>query len=343
MPTLDRTGRSRTRGSAGPRTTSSEDRPVRGLFTKRRRTTRSSDETHEALACALGWFSIGLGTAEVLAPRTVAHLIGLQEDHRYLLRTFGVREILSGIGILSERRPAGWVWSRLAGDAMDLSYLGATLFSPQVKREKAIVALAAVLGITTLDWIAARQLSRMLGWTTENGAMLVKKTVTIDRPAEDLYQFWRDFQNLSQFMDNVESVEIRDQQHSHWTIKGPAGSRIEWEAEITDDQPHQRLAWRTLLDSDVEHTGSVEFSAAPGHRGTVVKVVMEYQAPGGVVGASLAKIFGREPGQQVQNDLRRFKQVMETGEVLRSDGTFTGIGFTEQRSAQPAPAPIMIQ
>jgi uncharacterized membrane protein len=304
---------------------------------------RSSDEKYEALASGLGWFSLGLGTAEVLAPRLMAQFIGLHDDHRFLLRTFGVREIMSGIGILSERRPAGWAWSRLAGDAMDMACLGASLLSPRVDRKKAVVAMAAVLGITALDWIAARQLSQMVGWTTDRGAVPVKKSITIDRSREELYQFWRDFQNLSQFMENVESVEIRDQQHSHWTIKGPSGSRIEWDAEITDDQPNRRIAWRTLPDADVQHRGSVEFSAAPEHRGTVVKVVMEYQPPGGVAGASLARIFGREPGQQLQSDLRRFKQVMETGEVLRSDGSLKGIGLIEQRSAQPARVPISIQ
>ncbi len=102
------------------------------------------------------------------------------------------------------------------------------------------------------------------------------------------------------------------------------------------DEPNQRIAWRTVAPADVKHRGWVEFTSATGQRGTVVKVVIEYQAPGGVAGAALAKLFGHEPGQQVQSDLRRLKQVMETGEVLRSDGSLRGIGYAERRRGQPA-------
>jgi uncharacterized membrane protein len=274
--------------------------------------------------------------AEILAPSAVSKLIGLQGDYRWLIRGFGVREMTSGLGILSERRPVGWVWSRLAGDAMDIACLGAALTSPQMKRERTATAMVAVLGVTALDWWAGRQLSRMVGWTTASGAILVKKTVTIDRPAEEIYQFWRDFQNLARFMEHVESIDTSDHHHSHWRVKGPAGTEIEWDAEILEDEPNRRIAWRTTAHADIEHTGSVEFSPATGQRGTTVKVVMEYHAPGGTVGASLAKLLGSEPGQQVQSDLRRLKQVMETGEVLQSDGSLRGIGLTQQRPAQPA-------
>ena len=202
--------------------------------------------------------------------------------------------------------------------------------------ERHRAATIAVLGVTALDWFAGRELSRMVGWNSESGAILVTKTIAIDRSAQELYQFWRDFQNLSPFMEHIESVEVTDRTHSHWTVKGPVDTRIEWDAEITEDEPNRRIAWRTTAHADIENTGSVHFTPAAGQRGTIVKVVIEYHAPGGVAGAIIAKLFGDEPGQQVQSDLRRLKQVMERGEVLRSEGSLRGIGFTQQRQARPA-------
>jgi uncharacterized membrane protein len=307
----------------------------RRLATARPRARGNRDERHEALACGLGWFSIGLGVTELLAPRAIARAIGLQDDHQLLIRAFGLREITSGVGILSNRRPAGWVWSRVAGDAMDLACLGAAMASPEAKRDRTAAAFIAVMGVTLLDWWASQNLSRMVGWTSESGAILVKKSVTIDRSAEELYAFWRDFQNLSRFMAQVKSVEVSDDRHSHWTVQGPTGGQVEWDAEITDDMPNRHIAWRTTEQAALDHRGSVEFVPATGQRGTIVKVVMEYDTPAGMVGSAVAKVLGREPGQMVQSDLRRFKQIMEAGEVLLSDGSIPGIGLMEQRAAQP--------
>ena len=207
--------------------------------------------------------------------------------------------------------------------------------SPDAKRNRTAAALIAVLGVTALDWWASQNLSRMVGWTTESGAVLVKRSVTIDRSAEELYAFWRDFQNLARFMAHVESIEVSDDRHSHWRVQGPTGTELEWDAEITDDMPNRRIAWRTIEQASLDHRGLVEFLPATGQRGTIVKVVMEYHTPVGLVGAAVAKVLGREPGQMVLSDLRRFKQIMEAGEVLQSDASVTGIGLTEQRHSQP--------
>jgi uncharacterized membrane protein len=122
---------------------------------------------------------------------------------------------------------------------------------------------------------------------------------------------------------------------SHWVAKGPAGTSVEWDAEITEDRPGERIAWRSVEGADVENSGAVSFEAAPGGRGTIVRVELEYNPPGGFLGAGLARLFGEEPGQQVDADLRRFKQVMETGEVVVSEGTVPGTGLMAQRPAQP--------
>jgi uncharacterized membrane protein len=136
-------------------------------------------------------------------------------------------------------------------------------------------------------------------------------------------------------MSRIESVQMRGERRSHWVAKAPGGFKVEWDAEIVDDRPNELIAWRALDGSDVDHSGSVRFESAPGGRGTIVRVEMRYMPPGGRIGALFAKIFGEEPERHVQEALRRFKQLMETGEVVRSDASLMGTGVTEQRPAQP--------
>ncbi|HKG22897.1 MAG TPA: cyclase/dehydrase, partial [Blastocatellia bacterium] len=164
---------------------------------------QSKGSGEERIATGLGWFSIGLGLAEVLAPRGLARLIGIRGDHPILFRALGVREILSGVGILTERRPAGWVWSRVGGDAMDLSLLGVALASSDNDRGRVALAMAAVLGVTALDMYDSQKLGAKPGM---RGGLAYAQAITIRRPAEELYRFWRDFGNLPRFMRHLESV-----------------------------------------------------------------------------------------------------------------------------------------
>jgi uncharacterized membrane protein len=144
---------------------------------------------------------------------------------------------------------------------------------------------------------------------------LVGKTVTINRPAQDLYAEWRDFTKFARFMDNVRSVEKLDDKRSRWTIEAPAGSSVELVTRITEEQTGRLIAWESEPESEIETNGRVEFiPAAPG-RGTMVRLTIEYSPPGGIIGQGLAKLFQREPNIQARRDLRRFKQLMETGEV----------------------------
>ena len=142
----------------------------------------------------------------------------------------------------------------------------------------------------------------------------VEQTVTINRPREELYRFWRSFENLPRFMDHLESVQVVDEQRSHWVAKGPAGTRVEWDAEIHNEVPGELIAWRSLPGSQVDHAGSVHFTAAPADA-TEVRVVLRYDPPAGKVGAAVARLFGEDPSHQVAEDLRRFKQVMEAGDL----------------------------
>jgi uncharacterized membrane protein len=149
----------------------------------------------------------------------------------------------------------------------------------------------------------------------ERGDVLVGRSVTINRPREELYAFWRNFDNLPRFMHNVHSVRIDAARRSHWVMDAPAGQTVEWDAEITEDQPGHLIAWQSLDGASVRNSGRVEFIDSPDARGTVVRITLTYDPPGGAVGKVIAKIFQKEPKVQARQDLRRFKQLMETGEV----------------------------
>lgn len=149
---------------------------------------------------------------------------------------------------------------------------------------------------------------------------LLAETVTINRPAQELYDFWRDLPNLARFMENIESITTADERRSHWRVKAPLGKTVEWDAVISDDVPGQSLSWQSVEGADVANSGKVEFKEA-GARGTVVRAVIAYEPPAGIVGQIVAKLFQREPRIQARRDLHRFKQLMETGEIATSART----------------------
>lgn len=274
----------------------------------------------QTAARALGWFSLALGATELLAPGTVARAIGAKDDAdtRKALQVFGARECVAGLAILGQPDRAQWLWSRVGGDALDLAWLGRRMSGDGVSRERLGLATAAVAGVAALDVAIARGLSRTPPGRSR--AVRVEQVVTIARPADELYRYWRDFANFPRFMRHLTRVEVLDARRSRWTATAPAGLSVTWEAEIVQDQDSEWLAWRSLPESQVRNSGSVRFTPAPGARGTEVRVQLEYAPPGGQVGRLVAMLFGEEPEQQVRADLRRFKQLMETGEIAVSDG-----------------------
>lgn len=141
------------------------------------------------------------------------------------------------------------------------------------------------------------------------------KVVTINKPAAELYRYWRDFANLPRFMHHLEAVETLGEGRSHWQAKAPLGQHVEWDAKIINDIENELIAWQSEEGSQIPNAGSVRFTPAPAGRGTEVRVTLSYEPPVGQVGAALAKILGEEPSRQVADDLRRFKQLMETGEL----------------------------
>jgi uncharacterized membrane protein len=154
----------------------------------------------------------------------------------------------------------------------------------------------------------------------------VERSVTINKSPEELYRFWLNFENLPRFMDHLEEVRVTGDGRSHWVAKGPAGTSVTWDAESYNLKENEMIAWRSLEGSQVANAGSVHFNAAPGGRGTEVRVVLKYDPPAGVLGAWVAKLFGEAPEQQIEEDLQRFKQLMEAGETTNTTGQSSGRG-----------------
>jgi uncharacterized membrane protein len=146
---------------------------------------------------------------------------------------------------------------------------------------------------------------------------LLAESVTINRPAQDLYDFWRSPENLVQVMENIVSIEPLGPDRSRWTVKAPAGKEVSWESLVTQDVPGREITWQSAEDAEIRNSGRIEFRDA-GQRGTVVRAVIAYDPPGGTVGQLIAKLFQREPRIQTRRDLHRFKQLMEAGEIATS-------------------------
>jgi uncharacterized membrane protein len=168
---------------------------------------------------------------------------------------------------------------------------------------------------------------RMLEINREEEGIYARRSVTINLPREQLYRIWRNFENLPRFMDHLQRVDVDEAtggKRSHWVSRAPFGREVQWEAEMTEERENEFIAWRSLPGSTVKSMGNVLFEDAPAGRGTNVTVEMQYNPPAGSLGAAFAKLFGEEPSQQLRNDLRHFKQMMETGEVPSVEGQPSG-------------------
>jgi uncharacterized membrane protein len=175
--------------------------------------------------------------------------------------------------------------------------------------------------------------------------------VTIQKPAEELFRFWRNFENLPQFMEHLESVTQNDR-NSHWVVNGPLGKRIEWDAVISEERPNEFIRWHSLPNSTVQHSGWVKFEPAPGDRGTVVRVHLRYDPPLGGAGVALSTLLGKHPEQMVPEELRHFKALMEAGEIPTILGQTAGSRGMKgkavelmlgEESRQPKPEPIVFR
>jgi uncharacterized membrane protein len=301
-------------------------------------------EADKMAANALGWFSLALGLTQILIPKRMAKLIGVRDNRktRMMMRAVGLREIAAGAVIFTQNRPVLGLRARALGDIMDLMLLGAAFQSRKSQRERLMAATAAVLGVFIPDMFFSERLNhpdaQSYGAPVSRDSVHVEKSITVNSPVAPVYEFWREFENLPRFMSHLKSVIVTGPDRSHWVAKAPAGKSVEWDAEIIDERRNELISWRSLEGADVANSGTVRFNPAPGGRGTEVHVSLHYDPPAGHLGVTIAKLFGEEPEIQVADDLRAFKQVVETGEVVRSEGSVTGERL-KHRPARPSDAP----
>lgn len=287
---------------------------------------RDDEDEHsgrsDQLRQGLGWFSACLGAVAVASPNSVTRFLGVDPSRRDLVRLIGLRELANGVGLLSQRSPHAFSWMRVAGDAMDLSLLGVALAGNGTHRQRAAWTAVALGGVTALDIVSSVQATR----DRAGEAVRLTQAILVQRSPQDLYRYWRTLENLPSFMEHLESVTEMEgaDRRSHWVAKPVAGQQVEWTAEIVEDRPGERISWQSVDGSDVPNAGTVFFERAPGDRGTIVTVEMSYDPPAGAIGLGVAKLLGQDPESRVREDLRRFKRIMETGELITTQGQPSG-------------------
>ncbi|MFC3499967.1 SRPBCC family protein [Micromonospora krabiensis] len=295
----------------------------------------------------LGWMSLGLGVAQLAAPDTVRRISGVDDSptSRAVVPLVGARELVHAAGLLTSRRKSIWAWTRVLGDAMDLASLGVAIAHRGGRRRRRLVGVTgAIVGITVVDLLTAVQATRAkrigsapaVRGLRGGGTMELTATTTIRKPPATVYAFWRALDNLPTFMAHLQEVRATGDRTSHWSASAPFGKNVEWDAEIIDETPGEKIAWRSTGTADVPNAGMVRFMPGPDGVSTEVHVVMSYDVPGGAVGKAVAKYFGEEPHQQLDDDLRRLKQVMETGQVVRSEGAPWGKRARKEFPQHPA-------
>jgi uncharacterized membrane protein len=297
----------------------------------------------------LGWMSLGLGVAQLTAPDRVRRISGVDDSatSRVVVPLVGARELVHAAGLLTSRRKSVWAWTRVVGDAMDLTALGMAIAHRDGRRRGRLVGVTgAIAGITVVDLVTAVRATRAkrtgsvptMRGARKGGSMELTATTTIRKSPDQVYAFWRDLENLPTFMGHLEQVRTTGDRTSRWTADAPFGKDVGWDAEIIEESPGEKIAWRSTGNADVPNAGTVRFVPAPDGVSTEVHVALTYDIPGGTIGKAVAKYFGEEPHQQLDDDLRRLKQVLETGEVVRSDGAPWGKRARKefpQRPAQP--------
>ena len=223
----------------------------------------------------------------------------------------------------------------LDDDVMNLARIlsvtagGALAIYGLTRRSKAGTAMAAAGGALLYSGISGKT-----PFGGEAQSIEVVRAVTINRPLADVYNFWRQLENLPRFFRHLEAVEPRGERRSHWTARGPAGMKVEWDAEVVFEEKNSHLAWQTSPGSEIHNAGTVLFSEAPQGRGTEVLVTLQYDAPGGRLGTMAARMFGENPEDTIREDLRRMKALLETGEIPTTAGQSHGPRSLKGRAMQ---------
>jgi uncharacterized membrane protein len=260
------------------------------------------------LAKGLGWFSLALGATELAAPRLVSRGVGVRRGSPLLVRGLGLRELAGGVGILTQARPAAWLWARVAGDLLDLGLLAFALNGSRNRRARVATVTAAVAGVTLLDLWAAYDASRATRLTHKRARAELGVSegagVLVNRSPADCYRMWRDVASLPRFFPALLSAVPIGDRLTRWTVRPETGPDIEADVEIAVDTPNELIVWQTVGGGP---SGTVRFEPSPSRRGTIVRL------EGALCG---------EDG--LYEHLRRFKMLAETGEIASTEGQSSG-------------------
>jgi uncharacterized membrane protein len=244
--------------------------------------------------------------------RTNTQDLGWEEERADASQNIGetqrLASAIAGAGLLLE----GWRRRSLTGGALAVGGI-ALLY-------RAVTGYCPALGAMGIDTRAMRDTNRLGRRKVHSSeATKIRKTIEIQRPADELYRFWRTLDNLPKIMSHLQSVDVITDRLSHWVVKTMTGlPTIEWDAEIINDVENERIGWRSLNDADVDHAGSVEFEPVSDGRATRLTVTLQYAPIGGRLGAAVAKFIGENPEFKIADDLQRFKESMEAGKPASS-------------------------
>jgi uncharacterized membrane protein len=268
----------------------------------------------------LAALSLALGALETGAPGLVSRLAGADAGRtsRAVARwVCGARELVVGAGIAGCSSSRPWLRARVTGDVVDLVLLAAVLARRPAERRRAMAALTAVACITAVDVQAARRTDR--GTPVRSTPLTVRAAVTVNRPVGEIYAFWRDATNLPRFVSRLRGAPELGPGRFHWSVRGRAARTVGQEVELVEDLPDEQITWQvTRITGTGPHVARVRFRPAPGARGTEVHVQLVHLRTSGWIGSSTAALRRATATEELRDDLRRFRQVLETGEVVRS-------------------------
>lgn len=270
------------------------------------------------LALGIGCYSIAVAVLELLSPKTVNQTVGLNDDtkHRNLVRIRGLRELISGVGIVAAQKPAAFLWSRVAGDLLDFVLVGKSLTSSHNQRQKLMIATAVFSGVALIDVLGSLSQHK-----SGSHKLRLKRSIKVNGTPRELYSLWRHPETLSTIMEQFAEFEYIDEQSSHWKIPGEIGPALEWEAQIVEAREGEYLRWESLPGTTLPTKGWVSFRSVGKQSGkTEVSLCMDFEPPAGVLGEAALTLVQGIPNGLVQIMLTRFKQLAEDQKAINLTG-----------------------
>lgn len=290
------------------------------------------------LSRALGWASLGLGIAQLAAPQRLADLAGLADGSRTraIVRLLGLREAATGAGILAGANPVPWMWGRVGGDAIDLALIASAIDTRGTNRTRLAGAAAITAGMTAIDAICSARLTMAPAPRPAPPAEAVRvaTAITVQAPSRRVYEALANAQTLPRFVESFAEIDVQDQRLTRWTVTLPGGMPLHWDVELTEEAPGERIAWRTREGSAFPASGQIDLRPSPANQGTEVRFTAAFDPPGGELGAKIGDLFTGAIGTKIHNDLRRFKQLIDLGEIVQSDASVAGGPHPARPSAE---------